>query len=51
MNEAVIVDIIRTPGGKRNGQFRDWHPASLAAFVLNALTHQIYTSSSPSRTL
>jgi len=25
------------PGGKRNGQFRDWHPASLAALVLNAL--------------
>jgi acetyl-CoA acyltransferase len=40
MNDAVIVDIIRTPGGKRNGQFRDWHPASLAAFVLNALTHR-----------
>jgi acetyl-CoA acyltransferase len=40
MNDAVIVDIIRTPGGKRNGQFRDWHPASLAGFVLNALTHR-----------
>ena len=37
MTDAVIVDIIRTPGGKRNGQLRDWHPASLAAYVLNAL--------------
>lgn len=37
MPEAVIVDVVRTPGGKRNGQFRDWHPVSLAAFVLKAL--------------
>lgn len=37
MNEAVIVDAVRTPGGKRNGQFRDWHPVSLSALVLNSL--------------
>ena len=37
MTEAVIVDAIRTPGGKRNGMLKDWHPASLAAHVLKAL--------------
>jgi acetyl-CoA acyltransferase len=37
MTEAVIVDAVRTPGGKRNGQLKDWHPASLAAHVLKAL--------------
>ncbi len=33
----MIVDAVRTPGGKRNGQLKDWHPASLAAHVLKAL--------------
>ena len=37
MTEAVIVDAIRTPGGRRNGKLKDWHPASLAAHVLKAL--------------
>ena len=37
MPEAVIVDAVRTPGGKRNGQFKDWHPAALAAHVLKAI--------------
>jgi acetyl-CoA acyltransferase len=37
MTEAVIIDAVRTPGGKRNGQLKDWHPASLAAHVLKAL--------------
>ncbi|MBG7604707.1 MAG: thiolase family protein [Actinobacteria bacterium] len=37
MTEAVIVDAIRTPGGKRNGNFQEWHPAALAAHVLKAL--------------
>ncbi len=37
MNEAVIVDAIRTPGGKRNGKLKDWHSASLAAHVLRSL--------------
>jgi acetyl-CoA acyltransferase len=37
MTDAVIVDAIRTPGGKRNGQLKDWHPAALAAHVLKAL--------------
>jgi acetyl-CoA acyltransferase len=37
MQDAVIVDAIRTPGGKRNGQLRDWHPVTLGALVLNSL--------------
>jgi len=37
MGSAVIVDAIRTPGGKRNGKLRNWHPVELAAEVLNAL--------------
>ncbi len=37
MRTAVIVDAIRTPGGKRNGKLKDWHPVDLAAEVLNAL--------------
>jgi acetyl-CoA acyltransferase len=37
MTEAVIVDAVRTPGGKRNGQLKDWHPVDLAAHVLKAL--------------
>jgi len=26
MATAVIVDAVRTPGGRRNGKLRDWHP-------------------------
>ncbi len=37
MTEAVIVDAVRTAGGKRNGKLKDWHPAALAAEVLKAL--------------
>ena len=37
MQEAVIVDAVRTPGGKRNGKLKDWHAADLAAHVLKAL--------------
>ena len=37
MTEAVIVDAVRTPGGKRNGKLKDQHPAALAAKVLKAL--------------
>ena len=33
----MIVDAIRTPGGKRNGKLKDWHPVDLAAHVLKAL--------------
>jgi acetyl-CoA acyltransferase len=37
MTEAVIIDAVRTPGGKRNGKLKDWHPAALAAHVLKAI--------------
>ncbi|MBN4047540.1 thiolase family protein [Acidimicrobiaceae bacterium AH-315-P05] len=37
MRDAVIVDAVRTPGGRRNGMLQDWHPAELAAHVLKAL--------------
>ncbi len=40
MTDAVIVDAVRTPGGKRNGKLKDWHPAALAAHVLNALVER-----------
>jgi len=37
MNSAVIVDIVRTPLGRRNGKLKDWHPVDLAAETLKAL--------------
>ena len=37
MPAAVIIDAVRTPGGKRNGKLSGWHPADLAAEVLKAL--------------
>jgi len=37
MPTAVIVDTVRTPGGKRNGQLRNWHAVDLASEVLRAL--------------
>ena len=38
MAEAVIVDAIRTPMGKRNGKLSGFHPADLAGEVLKALS-------------
>ena len=37
MRDAVIVDAVRTPGGKRNGKLQDWHAVDLAAHVLKAI--------------
>ncbi|WP_433506491.1 thiolase family protein [Pseudonocardia halophobica] len=37
MPEAVIVDAVRTPIGKRNGSLADVHPADLSGYVLRAL--------------
>jgi acetyl-CoA acyltransferase len=34
---AVIVDAVRSAGGKRNGKLSGWHPTDLAAEVLKAL--------------
>jgi acetyl-CoA acyltransferase len=40
MANAVIVDAVRTPGGKRNGKLSGWHPADLAAEVLKAIAER-----------
>ena len=37
MAEAYIVAAARTAGGRRNGRLSGWHPADLAASVLDAL--------------
>ena len=37
MQSAVIVDVIRTPLGKRNGKLKEWHPVDLAGVTLKAL--------------
>lgn len=34
---AVIIDAVRTPGGKRNGSLGGWHAADLAGTVLRTL--------------
>jgi acetyl-CoA acyltransferase len=40
MPTAVIVDAVRTAGGKRNGKLSGWHPADLAGEVLKALAER-----------
>ena len=40
MTTAVIVDAVRTPGGKRNGKLRGWHAVDLAAEPLKALVER-----------
>jgi len=40
MPNAVIVDAVRTPVGKRNGKLAGWHPADLASEVLRALAER-----------
>jgi acetyl-CoA acyltransferase len=40
MPEAVIVDVVRTPGGRRNGALSGWHPVDLAAETLKALVER-----------
>jgi acetyl-CoA acyltransferase len=40
MPTAVIVDAVRTAGGKRNGKLSGWHSADLAAEVLKALVER-----------
>jgi acetyl-CoA acyltransferase len=37
---AVLVDAVRTAGGKRSGKLSGWHPADLAAQTLNALVER-----------
>ncbi len=40
MTNAVIVDAVRTPGGKRNGKLRNWHSVDLASETLKALVER-----------
>ena len=40
MPTAVIVDAVRTAGGRRNGKLSGWHPADLAAETLKALVQR-----------
>ena len=40
MTTAVIVDTVRTAGGKRNGKLRNWHSADLGSEPLKALVER-----------
>ena len=40
MHNAVIVDALRTPLGKRNGRLKEWHPVDLAARTLKELVER-----------
>ena len=35
--EAVIVEAVRTPVGRRGGRLKAWHPVDLLAHTLDAL--------------
>lgn len=37
MREAVIVEAVRTPVGRRGGKLKQWHPVDLLAHTLRAL--------------
>src|SRR3954452_5062835 len=40
IREAVIVDTVRTPIGKRKGALSTWHPTDLLGITLNALVEK-----------
>ena len=40
MRDAVIVDAVRTPVGRRKGSLAGWHPVDLSAHVLGALVER-----------
>ncbi|MGH8911088.1 MAG: thiolase family protein [Acidimicrobiia bacterium] len=40
MPNAVIVDAVRTPSGRRNGKLKDIHPVDLASIPLRALVER-----------
>ncbi|HTW85979.1 MAG TPA: thiolase family protein [Candidatus Sulfotelmatobacter sp.] len=40
MREAVIVEALRTPIGRRGGNLAAWHPVDLLAFVLQRVVYQ-----------
>jgi acetyl-CoA C-acetyltransferase len=43
MAQAYIVDAVRTAGGRKGGRLSEWHPADLAAHVLDALLERTGT--------
>ena len=40
MTTAVVVDAVRTAGGKRNGKLRNWHAVDLASEALKAVAER-----------
>jgi acetyl-CoA acyltransferase len=40
MREAVIVEAVRTPMGRRNGKLKDFHPVVLGSLVLKELVER-----------
>ncbi|MBA2394935.1 MAG: thiolase family protein [Ktedonobacteraceae bacterium] len=42
LREAVIVEAIRTPVGRRNGKLKDWHPVDLLGHVLANLVERTH---------
>jgi acetyl-CoA acyltransferase len=40
MRDAVIVDAVRTPVGRRNGAYADVHPVDLSAHILGSLAER-----------
>ncbi|HEX3705350.1 MAG TPA: acetyl-CoA C-acyltransferase, partial [Mycobacteriales bacterium] len=40
MRDAVIVEAVRTPVGRRNGAYKDTHPVDLSAHVLETLAER-----------
>lgn len=40
LREAVIVEALRTPIGRKNGKLKDWHPVDLLAHVLDAVVQR-----------
>ena len=40
MREAVIVDAVRTPMGKRDGMLKNWHPVDLLGHTLGGLVQR-----------
>ena len=37
MRDALIIEAVRTPIGRRKGALSDWHPADLLSEVLAAV--------------
>jgi len=40
MREAVVIDAVRTPLGRRDGMLKEWHPVDLLAHTLGGLVQR-----------